>query len=75
MGAVPPPKRGEVGGIVMASQLVGATVGMAVCSTIFSMTADFVAVFLQSTAVTMVVLVVAFVAIEKPAPTPGSAVA
>jgi EmrB/QacA subfamily drug resistance transporter len=75
MGAVPPPKRGEAGGIAMASQLVGATVGMAVCSTIFSMTGAYGAVFLASTGITLVVLVIAFIAIEKPRPMPGPAAA
>lgn len=68
MSAVPTTKHGQAGGIAMASQLVGATVGMAVCSTIFSMTGDFRAVFLASTGVTLVVTVIAFVAIEKPIP-------
>jgi len=66
MGAVPPAKHGQAGGIAMSSQLVGATVGMAVCSTIFSMTGDFRAVFLATALFTGAVLAVGAVAIERP---------
>ena len=66
MSAVPPAKHGQAGGIAMSSQLVGATVGMAVCSTIFSTTGDFQAVFLATALFTALVLAVAVAAIERP---------
>jgi len=66
MGAVPPAKHGQAGGIAMSSQLVGATVGMAVCSTIFSMTGDFWAVFLATALVTGSVIVIGLFTIERP---------
>lgn len=66
MSAVPPAKHGQAGGIAMSSQLVGATVGMAVCSTIFSMTGDFRAVFLATALFTGFVFVVGLLAIERP---------
>jgi EmrB/QacA subfamily drug resistance transporter len=69
MNAVPPFKRGQAGGIAMSSQLLGATVGMAVSSTIFSMTGSFQAVFVTGAALTLVVLVIGWLAIER-----GSAV-
>jgi EmrB/QacA subfamily drug resistance transporter len=66
MGAVPAAKRGQAGGIAMSAQLMGATVGMAVCSTIFSMTDDFQPVFLATALFTGFVLVVGLFAIERP---------
>jgi len=66
MGAVPPAKHGQAGGIAMSSQLIGATVGMAVCSTIFSMTDSFEAVFLATAIFIGFVLVVGAFAIERP---------
>ena len=65
MNAVPAVKRGQAGGIAMSSQLLGATVGMAVSSTIFSMTEDFQAVFLASAALTLLVLAIAWLTIER----------
>ncbi len=65
MNAVPPFKRGQAGGIAMSSQLLGATVGMAVSSTIFSMTGSFQAVFLANAALTFPVLAIAWLAIER----------
>ena len=66
MSLVPLARHGQAGGILMASQLVGATVGMAVCSTIFSMTNDFWIVFMASLLFTLLVLLVAFASIENP---------
>jgi hypothetical protein len=44
MNTVAPSNQGQAGGIEMTSQL-SATVGMAVCSVLFSMTNDFQVVF------------------------------
>jgi hypothetical protein len=44
----------------MSSQLLGATVGMAVSGTVFSMTNDFQAVFAANAALTFVVLAIAW---------------
>ena len=65
MGSVPPKKRGQAGGIAMSSQLIGATVGMALCSTLYSTTNSFQVVFLVNAAFTLVVLVVAWLTIDK----------
>jgi EmrB/QacA subfamily drug resistance transporter len=64
MNAVPSAKQGQAGGIAMSSQLLGATVGMTVCSTIFSMTNDFQIVFLANAALTFAMLVIAWLTIE-----------
>lgn len=66
MNAVPPAKQGQAGGIAMTAQLLGGTVGMAVCSTLFSMTGDFRVVFLAAAAVLTAALAVGFAAIERP---------
>jgi MFS family permease len=66
MNSVLPRKRGEAGGIVMSSQLLGATIGMAVCSTLFSMTNSFHVVLSGATIFTLVVLVISWFSIETP---------
>ena len=63
MGSVPAHKQGQAGGIAMTSQLLGAAVGMAVCSTIFSTTNEFQVVFLANAAFVLLVLIVAWFSI------------
>jgi len=64
MNSVSPQKQGQAGGISMSSQLLGATIGMAICSTVFSMTSSFQAVFLSTSVVAIIVLVISWLAIE-----------
>lgn len=66
MGSVPPQKTGQAGGIAMSSQLLGATIGMAVSSTVYSMSQSFHAVFLVTAIVNMIVLAVAWLTIGRP---------
>ena len=66
MSVGPPNERGEAGGISMSAQLLGGTIGMAVCSTLFSMTNDFQVVFLANALLTLVVFVIGLIAIERP---------
>lgn len=66
MNSVPPSKQGEAGGIAMSSQLLGATIGMAVCSTLFSMTNSFQVVFFGTAVFTLIVLVISWLTIERP---------
>lgn len=73
MGSVPPAKQGEAGGIAMSSQLLGATIGMAVSSTVFSMTGSFQAVFAANAAVALVALVVGWLTIERVGSRPAAA--
>lgn len=63
MNAVPRDKQGEAGGIIMSSQLLGAAVGMALCSTVFSISGAFHAVFVVNAIIAVVVLVVAWLTI------------
>jgi hypothetical protein len=65
MGAVPPGKQGQAGGILMSAQLVGGTVGMAVCSTLFNMTNDYRVVFFATALFAGFVLVFGFLTIER----------
>jgi MFS family permease len=65
MKMVPPEKHGQIGGIAMSGQLVGGTIGMAVCSMLFSMTRSFAAVFLVNAAIIVVVLIVAWWFVDR----------
>jgi EmrB/QacA subfamily drug resistance transporter len=65
MSSVPASEQGQAGGIAMSSQLLGATVGMAVCSTLFSMTGDYQVIFLANAAFTLVVMAIAWLAIDR----------
>ncbi|MGI9450123.1 MAG: MFS transporter, partial [Geminicoccaceae bacterium] len=65
MNAVPASKQGQAGGIAMTSQLLGGTIGMAVCGTLFVMTKDFRVVFLATAALMLAVLLIGWIAIER----------
>lgn len=73
MGAVPPVKQGQAGGIAMSSQLLGATIGMAVSSTVFVMTDDFQAVIYANALLTLIVLAVGWLTIERNGRAPAAA--
>jgi EmrB/QacA subfamily drug resistance transporter len=64
MEAVPPEKHGQAGGIVMTAQLLGGTIGMAICSAIYLMTQSFAAIFVANTVLLLAVLGFAWRAIE-----------
>jgi len=63
MNSVPGSKQGQAGGIAMTSQLLGGTIGMAVCGTLFVMTNDFRVVFLSTSALMLAVLLICWFAI------------
>jgi hypothetical protein len=65
MNAVPPAKQGQAGGIAMTSQLLGATIGMAVCSTVFTGAGNFAAVFWSNAALTGLVIAIGWLTIER----------
>lgn len=65
MNAAPVSKQGQAGGIAMTSQLLGGTIGMAVCGTLFVMTKDFRVVFLATAALMLAVLLIGWLAIER----------
>ncbi len=57
MSAVPAEKQGQVSGISTTTRLLGATIGMAACSTLFAMTGSYQVVFLAAAALMAAVLV------------------
>lgn len=58
MDAVSPDKRGQAGGISMTAQLLGGTVGMTVCGTLFAITGAYWPIFLLTAVLFLIVLVV-----------------
>jgi sugar phosphate permease len=66
MTSVPGAKQGEAGGIAMTAQLLGGTIGMSICSTVFAITGDFRAVFLTTGAIMLAVLGFGWFAFRAP---------
>lgn len=66
MSAVPATDRGQAGGISMSSQLIGGTVGMTVCSTLFAASSDYRLVFLVTGALTLAVFAFGAYALKRP---------
>jgi EmrB/QacA subfamily drug resistance transporter len=65
MNAVPAEQQGQAAGINMTAQLLGGTIGMSVCSTVFAVTGSFTAVFLVTGAVLLGVLAFGWRAIDR----------
>jgi len=65
MNAVPASKQGQAGGIAMTAQLLGGTIGMAVCGTLFVMTKEFRVVFLATAVLMLAVLLIGWLAIAR----------
>ena len=65
MAAVPAAELGEAGGINLTAQLLGGTIGMAVCGTLLAVTGDYRVVFLTSGALAVAVLVIAWFTVER----------
>jgi predicted MFS family arabinose efflux permease len=70
MTSVSKEEQGEAGGIAMTAQLLGGTIGMSICSTVFAVTGDFRAVFLTTGGIMLAVLVFGWYAIHGPATKP-----
>ena len=66
MNTVPPHKQGQAGGICMTAQLLGGTIGMSICSTLFATTGEwrYSAVFLVTGAVMLATGVLGLFTIE-----------
>jgi EmrB/QacA subfamily drug resistance transporter len=62
----PPEKHGQVGGIVMSAQILGGTIGMAVCGTLYATVHSFAVVFLATAGFVLAVLALGWRAIERP---------
>ncbi len=64
MNGIPPGKQGQASGIAMTGQLLGGTIGVAVCGTLYTTTQSFAAVFLATAGLNVLVLVLAWVYIR-----------
>ena len=62
--SVPSHMQGQAGGIVLSSQLIGGTLGMALCSTILAVTASHAAVFWVAALISLLVLTYSYFAID-----------
>ena len=65
MNACPAEKHGQVGGILITAQILGGTIGMAVCGTLYATTHSFAAVFLATAGFVLAVFVLGWRAIER----------
>ncbi len=65
MASVPLEKRGQSGGINMTAQLMGGTIGMAVCSTLLIMTGDYRLVFFVTAGLSAVVWVTGWFSFQQ----------
>jgi EmrB/QacA subfamily drug resistance transporter len=65
MGAVPSTKQGQASGVNLTIQMLGGTIGMALCGTLLASTGDFGLVFLVTAAVVLATLPIAWSTIER----------
>jgi len=65
MNAVPPDKRGEAGGISMTAQLLGGTVGMTICSVLFSTTSAYWPIYALTAALVAIVLALSWTYVAR----------
>ncbi|MEM9255207.1 MAG: MFS transporter, partial [Pseudomonadota bacterium] len=72
LSTVPPAMQGQASGIIMSSQLVGGTVGMAICSTVYVVANSAAAVFWVTAGFAFCVFILSIIAT---APRPGAAAA
>ncbi|WP_420586757.1 MFS transporter [Ruegeria sp.] len=68
MMSVPMGMQGQAGGIVLSSQLLGGTFGMAICSTTYAMTGSFQSVFWVTAVFSAVILIYAYLALAQTDP-------
>ena len=65
MSSVPATHRGQAGGVNLTIQMLGGTIGVALCSTILAATGDYASMFFMTGAVMLLVLLVARLTIER----------
>ncbi len=65
---VPKDQQGQVSGVGVTARLLGGTIGMALCSSLLSMTGSYQAVFLLTAALMLFTLLVAYLTIGKDDP-------
>lgn len=67
MGAAPASQQSQASGVNLTIQMLGGTIGMALCGTLYATTGSFRLVFLTTGAVVLLTVLVALVMIERPA--------
>jgi EmrB/QacA subfamily drug resistance transporter len=67
MSAVPKAQQGEASGVNLTVQMLGGTVGMALCSALLVATGTYWSLFLMTGALVFALLVVAWFTVERPA--------
>ena len=65
MSAVPKTQQGQASGVNLTIQMLGGTVGMALCSTLLVATGNYWSLFLLTSALIFVVLVIAWFTVER----------
>ena len=68
MASLPEHKHGQGGGITMSSQMIGGTVGLAICSTLFAFHKDYVLVFGSTALLLFLVTLLCFLLFRRSAP-------
>ncbi len=68
MSAVPPTQQSQASGVNLTIQMLGGTIGMAICSSLFTATGSFRLVFLVTGALVLATILVGWLMVERPAP-------
>jgi len=68
MGAVPKSQQGQASGVNLTIQMLGGTVGMALCGTLLLETGDYRSLFAMTGMLTYLVLLIACITIERQTP-------
>lgn len=71
MAVVPAAEHGEAGGINLTAQLLGGTIGMAVCGTLLATAGDYRLVFLTPAVLAMAALAIAWFTLDRQAARPA----
>ena len=66
MSSVPQPQQGEASGVNLTLQMLGGTVGLALCTAVLTATGGFVAVFVLTGILVLCVIPIAYALVEHP---------
>ncbi len=72
MSAVPQTHQGQASGVNLTIQMMGGTIGMALCSTVLLATGSFGLVFVMTGALLLLTLIVAWLLVERPGAAPAA---
>jgi len=65
MNAVPKLKRGQASGVNLTIQMLGGTVGMALCGTLLLVTGDYRSLFLMTGILTLITVLCVWLSVER----------